>query len=139
MLKLDFTSYQNTPLTQILTKFPDNQANLEQIIDLQSEVVSTKYILNDHQNMINTYRKNLTEQGSFVNPLWGKTDAELTEIATKMSVAEQAAQLMIWSFPGIDLTNVEGKQLTEQLPGGVILMGDNISSPSQLKHLSLDV
>jgi beta-N-acetylhexosaminidase len=138
-LKISYDAYPLTPLTAVLSGLTDNQPHPDKVISLQTEVVSARFAYRDYQNRITKLIQDRKAQGLFTNPLWGKTDADLAELAAKMTPEEQAAQLLIWSLTGTSLSNSETKQLKDLAPGGVILMGSNISNSQQLKTFSLSI
>ena len=104
-----------------------------------NSVISAGAVIDNYANKFSAFKDKRIEQGLFVNPLWGKTDSELAELISTLTDREKASELLIWSLPGTSLSAKESQSLRSEAPGGVILMGDNITSQNQLKKLTADI
>jgi beta-N-acetylhexosaminidase len=77
----------------------------------------------------------LRKAGKFANPLWGKNDAELKDIIAKLTPEQKAGQLLMFAFPG-QASNPRIQDILSSKPTGLILMGNNVSSASQVRSLT---
>lgn len=95
--------------------------------------------INRYKEGIEGYKREQVNANKFVNELWGKSDREIRGIVEAMSPELKAAQLFMWSLNGTSLTKTEIDRMGSTPPGGVILMGYNISSESQLKTFTRQI
>lgn len=65
--------------------------------------------------------------GEFSNGLWDKADSDLEIFLKEMSLSDKASQLLMFQAEGDFMSEDYSLKLEELSPGGVILMGSNIS------------
>lgn len=78
----------------------------------------------------------LRTEGIFANPLLSIAPQEIDDFIARMSPAQKAGQLLMFSIGGNYLGNNEAKSLTDKNIGGIIYMGYNIANPEQIKAYS---
>ena len=99
--------------------------------------------LTDYQkylkNLFQEYKAEKIKQGKFSNPLWGYTDADLLLMLSTMSVEAKAGQLLIFSFDGLALNSGQTSRYKALNPGGMIMMGGNVSNAKQVNALTQQI
>lgn len=85
------------------------------------------------------FKTNKLKQGKFSNPLWGYSDLDLSNLINSMSDEDKAGQLLFFSFDGISLTNDQITRYKALNPGGMIIMGNNVSYPKQVQALTSQI
>jgi beta-N-acetylhexosaminidase len=94
-----------------------------------------KYLSNIFAELIDLKKK----QGKFANPLWGKSDKDLINLLSEMTVDEKAGQMLIFSLEGYSLSQKNILRYTALNSGGLIIMGGNVSDSTQLKLLTKQI
>lgn len=79
------------------------------------------------------------QEGKLINPLWGTTESDLNKTINNMSNEEKAGQLLMFQAEGQELTSNYASELNSINAGSVILMGSNITSPSQISNFTTDI
>ncbi len=106
----------------LLNNFSNNKAYIEVVQNIKKS--------------INDFKEEKQSKGQFVNPLWGLTKREITNLVSETSLEDKISQLFMWNINGSILTSGEKTQFEKTPPGGIILMGYNISNQSQLATLT---
>jgi beta-N-acetylhexosaminidase len=117
-LPIDYLNYPNNVLA-VYNKKLDEQKKLE----TQKALITDFYLQQKKEN-------------KFANPLWGYTDSELHALTDNLTNYEKAGQFLIFSISEQYSNSSFIKNLTDTKPGGIIYMGGNVVSPTQLKDLS---
>lgn len=100
--------------------------------NLENEIVMTQKKLSD------IYEEK-TKNKEFANPLWNKTDEEIRNIINSMTLEEKSSQLFIFTIPDQNLSKETKQKLEKLRPGGIVYLGENISSKKQVEQLSYDI
>ena len=120
-LPIDYLNYPNNVLA-VYNKKLDEQKKF----DTQKATINEFYLQQKNSN-------------KFANPLWGYTDGELHALTDNLTDYEKAGQFLIFSISEQYSNSSFIKNLTDTKPGGIIYMGGNVVSPTQLKDLSLAI
>jgi beta-N-acetylhexosaminidase len=62
--------------------------------------------------------------------------SDVSEAVAHMTLREEAAQVLLVSFDGTSVTAITKKALSEAPPGGVLLLGRNVTGAAQLRSLA---
>lgn len=112
-----------------IERFKQIHNNFETITSLSA---SYRQTFKDYKD----YRKN---RGESLNNLWGMTDNEIIQLTQSLTPEQKAAQILVFNTAGTYLNENEKKLLNSMQPGGIIHLGYNISSRSQITDLNKDI
>jgi|GEM_PF-1295018 len=137
-LPVDILSRENLGalLEQDMPQGNELRTYIQSLISQKDQALQT---INTYKEAIEQYKREQVNANEFVNELWGKSDREIRAIVEAMTPELKAAQLFMWSLNGTSLTRTELDKMSATPQGGVILMGYNISSASQLKSFSKQI
>jgi beta-N-acetylhexosaminidase len=88
------------------------------------------------QANLQTFIEAKKQKGEFVNPLWLETDAALEARIKTMSVEDKAGQLLMFAAVGTRMDQANENAMKSLKPGGVILMGYNVSGQTQVQSFT---
>lgn len=121
----------NLPIDYL--KYPNN------VLTLYNKKLDEKNKLDSQKATIHDFYLQQKNANKFANPLWGYTDSELIALTDNLTNYEKAGQFLIFSISEQYSSSSFIKSLTDTTPGGIIYMGGNVVSPTQLKNLSLAI
>src|SRR3990172_7540083 len=113
-----------------------NYEQLPELVKIKQGLTDQIAVLKTEISLETADRK---AKGIWVNPLWGKTNADLQKIARAMNSAKAAVQLLMFTAEGFSLSADLRTWLIENPPAGLIFMGSNISNPNQIKNYSKEL
>lgn len=129
---------KDIPIIEIL-QIPDGTTKSQVLKIKHQNYLSLENSIQSIINSIKAFGDEKVINKEFFNPLWSLKKSEIESKVKTMPIEEKIGQLFIWTINGSSFSNAEKQQFKKTPPSGVILMGYNISSESQLKNLTKDI